>query len=406
MSKKISKNVNFLGIKNLQKIINKLGIKAKELECEGVSNISQLLTGAKAITEKVSAPALVKKINEIIEEKQIDLEFDVTIDLLLGKINIITNDLLNDLEKEAKDSKISSSTISDIDNNIKELPNEKAIEFLFDVIQILYYDDFGNAHLVRKYALKLLNLKLDFDNRMKAYKDLIISYRCLKKYDDIVYVAESIEDELNNCRNKSIKSSCYTNIAFAYYKEGKSKESICYYKKLKQLGKNNNELLYLTQEADLYATENDFKKAEKMYMNVISKASIKGDYNYIVNSYSNIADIYRERDLLDEAKQYINKAIDKINCGVINIFKLNVYYNAFLIYNEFEVLEELFYKALPLAIELKNLEKINFLIHHMFNEYLKNKEYNKIFNIIEQTKGLGINPDILVEVIENIKNSL
>lgn len=404
----MSKNVNWVGIKNLEKIIKKLGIKAKELECVGVSNISQLLTGVKAITKKVSAPALVKRIYEIADEKGIDIGFEVSVDLLLGRINIISNDILKELEKEVTNNNVSINTINSINNNLKGLCNDDAIEFLNDTIQVFNNNIYANAEFIEKYAKKLLRLKLNLNQKMKAYQELIRAYRGLRKYKEIIYVAETIEEDLQICKDKDIKISCYYNIAFAYYKEKKLEECMPYYKKLKHFGEID-EFFYFTLESNIFASKKEFDRAEKGYMNVLEKAKEKCNNDYIVDSCANLAALYDEMKLNDKAKESLENAVNSINCATSKLSKSNAYYIAFKIYakcysDEIEKIEEFFYKALTPIIEVNDLSKLNVLVEVMFNKYFEINSYDKVIETSDKIKGLNINSDILFKVIDFIQN--
>lgn len=404
----MSKNVNWVGIKNLEKIIRKLGIKAKELECVGVSNISQLLTGAKAITEKVSAPALVEKIKQISHEKGIDIGFEVNVDLLLGRINIITSDILKDLEKEVITNTISEDTVNSINNNLKELSNDDAISFLNDTIQVFNNNIYLNAEFIEKYAKKLLRLKLNFNQKMKAYQELIRAYRGLRKYNEIIYTAETIEEDLQICKDKDIKISCYYNIAFAYYKEKRFEECMPYYKKLKNFGEVD-EFFYFTLESNRFASKKEFDKAEKGYMNVLKKAKAQYNNDYIVDSCANLAALYDEMKLNDKAKKSLEDAVNSINCSTSKLSKCNTYYIAFKIYvkcypDEFNMIEEFFNKALMSVIDVNDLGKLNIIVEIMFNKYFEINAYDKVIETSNKIKGLKINSEILFRVIDFIQN--
>lgn len=399
-------SVNLTGAKNLRKIRVDLGLAQRELECENAQNISQLETGGKAITEDVSAPALVQKIKQVMKEKGLSLPYEVTIDLLLGKFNIITDDILKKL-KAAKT--ITTDIIFDIDINIKELSNDDSIEFINQVIDILNEDSCKNAELMRKYALKLLKLDLDFDNRIQANRTLIKAYSWLRKYDDVIATAENIEDDIEKCKDKEAKISLYTNIAVAYYQEKRYDESLQYLRKLKVIDKNN-EFFYLSLESAILAMKGDLKRAEKSCFNLLNIAKNKVNNDYVVESYSKLSDVYNKMNLKDKAKEYVDYALESINCGTLRVHRFNAYFNAYEIYNELNEdrnkIEELFLKAYPLAIELNYINKLELLFENAFDRYFEERKYNDIANILKQAKGLKIKSEILEKVMERMAESL
>lgn len=409
----MSRNVNRVGAKNLRKIRSLLAVKQYELECEGAPNISQLETGAIAITKDVSAPALEKKIIEVAERKGITLPDDIKsnlFNLLLGTENIITNDIL---EKVSKEKNISLESMKDIDSSLKDLSIKDLRGFLKDLMQILSKKDIYvkiNAKATKKYANKFLQLNLDNDTRIKVYRQLIRAYLGLRNYEEVADIAESIECDIDMCSNKEDKCSCYSNIAFAYQQLDNLNERVKYLKKLKQLGKYD-EFFYLSLNSDRHLLNNNFKEAEIGYLNILSKAKSQLNNDYIVDSHSSLANVYNEMGLEDKAKEYINKALININCGTSRVYRLNAYYTAFNIYNKFfheniENVEEFFWNAFPFAIELNNLKKLNKIVDKMVDRYLELNQQEKIYKIASKLKGIDINPDILLKIIESNKINL
>lgn len=408
-----SKNVNRVGAKNLRKLRNMLGVRQRDLECEGVPNVSQLETAAIAITDDVSAPALEKKIIEVASEKGIILPDDIKsnlINILLGKENIITNDILKKVNKE-KD--ISLESIQDIDSIIQDLSIKELQDFFKDLIQVLSKKDMYvkiNAKSTKKYVNKFLQLNLDNNTKIKAYRQLIRAYLGLRNYEEVVDIAESIEYDIDICSDKDDKCSCYSNIAFAYQELDNLNGSLKYSKKLKELGKYD-EFFYLSLESDRYLLNNDFKEAEIGYLNILSKAKIKMNNDYIVDGYSSLAKVYTEMNFQDRAKENINEALKNITCGTSRVYKLNAYYTAFTIYDKYfddniEKIESFFWSAFYLAIELNNLKKLNNMVDKIVDRYLNLNKDNKIYEITSKLNGIKINPDILLKIIETNKKYL
>lgn len=408
----MSKNVNYVGAKNLRKLRNLLGVKQYELECEGAPNISQLETGAIAITKDVSAPALKRKIIEISEEKGITLPDDIKLNLfslLLGKINIITNDILKKVDGEKV---ISKKSIKDIDDSIKDLSYEDIRAFLNDLIQILSEKDMyvkANAKATKKYANKFLQLNLDNDYKIRAYRQLIRAHLGLRDYEEVVDIADLIENELEICKNKEDQCSCYNNIALACHKEGKLDESAYYFKKAKQLGKGDD-FFILTLESARDMKKKKFKEAEKGYLNILNKAKNEDNNDYIVESLSNLADVYYEDNIKEKSKESIDEALNSIICGTSKVFRANAYFNAFNIYNKFfsediEKIEEFFWAAFQLLIDTNHSERLNDLLEKAIDRYLQSNEYEKIYLIIDSLKGVkDVSSDPLLKIIENMKN--
>lgn len=392
-------NINLIGAKNLRKIRRDLGLKQRELECENAQNISQLETGVKAITEDISAPALFERITQIMKERGLTLPYEVTIDLLLGTTNIITNDLLKRL-KAARI--ISLKMVQEIDDTLKDLSKEDSISFLNDAILILGENDCVNAELIMKYSLKFLKL----DSDLKAYKWLINSYSWLNKHEDVVNIAKTIEEDIDRCKDKEIKYSCYRNISRALYYEEKDDECLHYLKKLKLLGKDS-EFFYLTLESAIFRRRGNNERAEKVYLKILDKATLKNENDYIVDSISNLSGLYEEMGSIEKAREYANKAISSIRVSTERTFIFNAYYNAFEVYikhfsNEIEEIEQFLFKALPLAIEMNLTQWVDKLFEKSFNMYFEKGEYNKISNILKQVNTINIKSEILEKLIGKI----
>lgn len=395
------KNVDLTAGRNFKKIRKDLGILQDDLRIEGViQNISELETGAKNVSDKVGL-AILERIHQIAKEKNFTFDYDVTLDVLQGKTNIVTNDILKRLRKGINDK-----LLREIDNDLNKMTNDEAVKFILDVENVLCERAEKikeNSIFINQYASKLLNYELEIDIRAKAYAYIVLSYCSLKKFKEAADMAKIAENVIELSQMEKTKASYYSNMANAYYRIYKYQESLSFLKKLKNLGVYVDELFYFTLEADILAMKNKFKRAEKGYLNVLAKAEKKGDINYSVNSYSNLADVYRKTNLTDQAKIYIEKALIKINFRTDGIFKLNAYYNAMLIYNEdLEKVEELFWKALPIAINLNDIEKVNSLIKIMLDEYMQNKMYDKICKVVDTVKGMDVNSDIFGEIIKNM----
>lgn len=399
----MSKNVNFIGARNLRKIRVDLGLAQRELECEHAQNLSHLENGVKAITEDKSAPALIEKIKEVMNERGLTLPYEVTIDLLLGKSNIITNDILKRLKAKKT---ITLKMIEEIDNCLKDLPCEEAIIFLSDVTHILNNYEPANANTLKKYSLQLLKLDVDWDIKVRGNRTLITAYSWLNKHDEIINIAETIEQNIDRCKDKEVKVSCYRNIARAYYCVGNDNRCMDYLKKLKLLGKGN-EFFTLTLESAIFAKRRDFNRAERIYFKILDKAESTCNSDYIVESCSNLAGMYDEMGLKDKAREYLNRAIESIRVSTQKIFIFNTYYNGFVIYNKYfndevQEIEVFLQKSFSLAVELNLKHKVNKLFDIAFNMYFESNNLNKIADMLEQIDEINIKSEILLKVMKNM----
>lgn len=400
-------SVNLIGAKNLRKIRRDLKLKQRELECENAQNVSHLENGVKAITEDVSAPALVEKINQVMKERGLSLPYEVTVDLLLGKANIITNDLLKRL-KAARI--ITLKMIEEINDTLKDLAKEERVSFLSDVIDILGENDCANAELIKDYSLKFLKLDSDWNIKIKVYKWLITADSWLNKHDDVINTSKSIEEEIDRCKDKDIKCACYKNIARSYYCEDKDDECLYYLKKLELLGKDN-EFFYLTLKSNVFRRRGNNEKAENVYLKLLNKAEEKNDSDYIVDTSSNLSGLYDDMGLKEKAREYANKAIDGIRVSTKKTFIFNAYYNAFVIYSEHfkeenSIIEEYLLKAFKLAIELKLTHRVTKLFERAFNMYFEQKKFNEITNLLNQVEEINIKSDIFKKLMQNMAQQL
>lgn len=335
------------------------------------------------------------------KEKGLTLPYEVTIGLLIGETNLVTSDILKRL-KAAK--VVTLKMVEEIDNTSKDLKDNDIVDFLVDVVETLKEKGSKCATLIIKYCLKLIKYDMDYDNKVQTYRALIAGYSWSEKYDDVVYIAESMEVEIDRVKDKTTKVSCYANIANAYYKQEKYDECLYYLKKLKLLGKDN-EFFYLTLECNVLVKKGQFEKAEKAYFKILNKAIEKSDNDYTVDGYSNISALYDDMKLKNKAKEYVNKAIDNIRVSTSKIFIFNTYYNAYMIYtnyfnDEVEKIEEFFSKAFPLAIELNYNERITKLLERAFNIYFDKGEYTKIKDMLGQIEEVNIKSKMLLKLMK------
>lgn len=382
---------------NLRKVRIDHKITQTELGCKNIERyvINKIEKGKQEMNQK-QAMILANRFIEILKIKGLEPLYPINADILLGKKSIMIDELIIQLKNNIDNS-------SDIDNALKSMDNDESIKFLKKIINVLIEEISSNGDRVKEYCHKLLNLNIDRETKIITYNNLIKACHSLGQFKEAIVFAKFINDEIENIIDDKVKVSFYSNVAKSFLKEEKYNECLLFIDKGKLYNKDEEEdLIFLTLEADAYSMLREFKNAEKGYLNVINKSNKTGNYNYSINAYSNIADIYRKNCDLEVAKRYINIAIEELGKFEVNtIFKLNVYFNYLLISiveSNIDDIERYSDISLQLAIKTNNTQKQNRIILELVEFYIKNNMEQKINKLIKNISKYNMKLDYEVAV--------
>lgn len=388
----------------LKKIRTDLSLKQKDLKCEGIQNISRLENGESQMSYTI-AKRLCKKINEIITDKHIILDYEVTEELLMGRTSILRDDVLYKL-KSCEDEE---NAFEEINQIISNLNGDEAVEFIVDVLNVLSNDIYKYSDYVCNYCYKAVNYSLSPISKIDIFNHLIKAYFVQNQFIAVIGLGKSLISDVIKSGTVNQKEKFFGNIANAYIQVEEYENCYKTLRLVSSFTSKETELYFLFLRAVSKVKMNDIFGATKAYEEIINKASKINNYNYIANSYSNIGDLYLDRDL-DMARKNINKSIELIDkCDNLK-FILNCYYNKFLLSlkeNNFDSIDCFLEKSIKLAVKLNDNIIKDKLINNMVEYYIvNNSEYNIldfIKKIIERHK-VELETDSFQFCIKHIKD--
>jgi len=203
----------------LKKIRRDLSLRQKDLKCEGLSNISRIENREAPISYTI-AKRLCNKINKIIEERNIKLDYPVTIDLLIGKTKVLRNDLLDRLEYCENENTI----FEEINQVISNLDNNAAIEFILNVLKILNEDAYKYNEIICDYCYRIIHYSLPSRIRIDIFNYLIKSYFIQNQHVVVIGIGKSLESEVYENATQEQKEKFFGNIANSYFQIGNYNE--------------------------------------------------------------------------------------------------------------------------------------------------------------------------------------
>lgn len=398
--------VNKRGIKPmsaniLKKVRKDLGIKQRELSCEKIKNISRFESGEMELSPS-SAVILCKKIKGIMKERDLVLDYEITPELLLGKTTFITDELIQQLNKSIKTP---YEVLERIDSTLTKLDDDNAINLIKNTIIILNNEAYLNAQYISEYCYRLLKYSISDEFKIDIYNYLIKSNFILCQYETIIAICKSIINDVLQYGSIEQKEKFFINMANSYFELRQCDEcekTLRYIRKYKDY-----ELQGLTLSAICKTLKNDIEGSRKIYESIINLSRKSNNICFIINSYSNLADIYKDIDI-DASSAYIKRAIELISEDVDKQFIFNVYYNYLLIninLNDIAISEELFKLTFDLANELKNKGYQNKTVKSIISLYRQNNQHAKIYNIIKYLKNncnYMVDSDIIIETLKEL----
>lgn len=368
----------------LRKIRADLSLKQKDLKCEGLQNVSRLENGEAQMSYLV-AKRLCKKINEIIKEKCVILDYEVTEDLLMGWTSILIDDALYKLKTRENEDTI----FEEINQIIFNLNSDEAIEFIIKTLEILNTDIYKYNEEICNYCYKLLNYNLTDYIRIEVLNYLIRAHFIQNQYRAVVSIGKSFSNEVHKNATNEQKEKFFGNIANAHYHLKQYKDCEVCLKSIISFNNKETELFFLSLQATCKGKLGNKDDAIKIYENIINKSGEINNIEYMANSYSDIGDLYLKSDI-ELAKKYINKSIELTSRCKNKKFILNCYYNKLLLSIEENNIESIKYSfnfSMSLAKDLNDDIVQNKLVLQILNYCIENKMDDDLVKFIVYLKN-------------------
>lgn len=351
------------GNEEIRKARRELGITQEELSFSGMTKsvIAKLECGERKLNSK-QASRLAARFEE--------LGYEISSKVLMGQDRDI-DEVLKSLE-----TNINKEKLEEIDNIILNLNNDKAVELILGIVDILKKDIYLYASVILKYILKLNGFNINKETYINVNMELMRIYTVLCNYDSVLIVASAIsiyEDEFN----KKESTSYNFNIANAYYYLGDYDKSDKYLNKAKKFNERSSEMHILTVKSNICTMKRKFKEAIELNNKIIARAKEQNKHFYIANSLSNIAFILTEQEELEEAQKYINEAFTFYD-SIDTYYRFNLVNNKFYldIKKNIATFEE-FKQLIILALESKDTDRLSENVILYFSYYTKNENPEK-----------------------------
>lgn len=390
----------------LRQIREELDVTQEQFSFEKLSrrSISNIEIGKK-IMNPYTANIIVERVHDLKRQLKISTEKNIT-----------TEYLLEDIDAQArKEIKKIINALSKQNNEVQIKEKIKRAEniircFKVDETLVIELNNSAKEHYIKVYnlseALKYIlnNLKIylfkkDEYNALLMKEDLIKVYYLMGYYDNVAIEAQDIEMNYNIKCISQYKNICY-NAALAYYYLRKYDISLNWLEKINENEINKcRQLQILELKANILSKKKRYEEAEEIYYFIVKEASENSLYELKSNNYSNIADVYREKNNKEKAFEYINKALKVKATNYRTI--MNVNYNAFLIavkYMDNNNLHKYFEQALKYATFLKKIDiqlKLftNYLIYCINGKLNSKVEY--IMSLINSDKYIKLDEGVL-----------
>ena len=247
--------------------------------------------------------------------------------------------------------------------------------------------------------------------RIEAFNCLIRAYFCQSQYKAVILIGKSIFYDVNKYGKRNQKEKFFGNMANAYFNEGMYSEAGHMLKYINNYSSKTIELYFLTLKAAVKSKLDILDEAVVIYKDIINKSLDINDYNYLVNSYSNIGDIYLYKDI-NIAKEYIEKAITLINnCSNIK-YNLNCYYNKFLLEiqlkNDITNIEYWFNVSMKYAVETNDCRYQDKLVLNLMHSYISYNMEDAILeklSMIKHEYNYIANNNVIIECAKHVNSS-
>lgn len=381
------------GNQDIKRIRKELGITQGQLAFSGMarSTIASWENGERVINHKQAA-RLAAHLQEM-------FGYQVSAKVIMGQDKDIA-EILKPIQKGT----ITEAKLIGLDNIISNENNDRAVEIILSIIEILKVNADMYAKYMLKYILKLNEFKLEKNDYIQVNLDLMMVYEILNDFNSVLIASSAIKIYIDEF-SKHDKLRYFFNLSNAYYKLKKYIKAREYLKKAKKFAEPKYTLNILSLESNILISEKKFNEVIAINKKIIVEAKILKIENYIANSKSNIAYILIRQKKLDEAGQYIREAMTYIN-NIDNLNKLNILNNKFYFeLNTNSAMLSSFKLLILLSIKLDNEIRINENIE-LFIKYSirNNKTINEFLEIFDFLKvnNISVDANLKLEVVQHI----
>lgn len=382
------------GNQQIKRIRKELGITQAELSFHGMTKsvIAKLESGERELNPK-QASMLATRFEEF--------GYIVSAKVLMGQDKDVVEIL------RLIGNNINEKKLKQIDTLLLELENDKAVELILGIIQILKSDVDLYAKYILKYILKINEFNISKEIYIKTSLDLMGIYEILHNFNSVLIVASAINIYVDTF-NRHDTFKYYYNLANANYKLKQYSKAKEHLKIAKKFAESKYKLNILTLEGNILVMQKKFVEAITINKKIIGEAKILKLYDYTANSKSNIAYMLMELKKNDEAKQYIDEAMDYIN-DISDLNKFNVIINKFYLELNINALTlDSFKKLISLSVKLNDKIRRDENIEFFIDNYIKNnkepKKFLEIFDFLS-SKNIIVDSNLKLKVIRYICNS-
>lgn len=390
----------------LKKIREDIGVTQKMLKGKGLDNISRLERGEMTLTYATAA-ILKDKLIEVAKEKNPNLGYEITVDLLLNKTEFVTLELI----KRLKDNRESTDNIlMEIDEKIESLDINNNIKLLTETIQVLAErkDKCKYSKKIKDYCYKLIKLNISRDSVVVAHLNLIKAHYNLSEYESVIAVYKIVEQMVIETY---FKEQLLGITALAHFELEQYIQCEDMLNKIDNYSSAERELFYLTKKASCNILTGKLEVAENIYCKVLDKSIEINNNNYLLNTYSNLIDIYLSLDNINKATELLNKA-EKIFYLVKD---KQILFNASLSWLIFEIrcnnkdkVKEVFNNTYRLATEMSNsrlkIKALNQIIQFYKEHDLKSEIYNLIMQLTKEYNS-KLDSEVILGAIRFLNDS-
>lgn len=376
----------------IKKRRERLGLKQKDLICKGInqSTLSAIENGTRNINP---IQAL------LIAEQFTKLDCPTTSEMIMG---VVTNNDINDLiEKFLLNPK---KNVKGIDDLLEYVSEREAIKIIFKILEELKKNIYKPRYLdyALKYLMIITKYNLDHDEYIKRNTYLIFIYRALNDYSKVIITYNNIKDE---DMELDYKLRNMLNAAESYFCQEDYEESIKLIKDIKKLDYSNYEIQTLNLEANILLGMKKYNESMEINRIILKKAIKIHSQNYIANSKSNMAYIYIQLNLIEEANKCLRESLNLIE-HIDAHYKMNVIDNVFY----FEVYcnvptFETFRNVIKLMAISNGEKRIDINIEYFVEYIIKNnkniEEFEKLFKILNSF-NVSMNSNIKLKIIEYV----
>lgn len=380
----------------IKRIRKMLGITQRKLGATFVtrSMISQLENEKSKLTPYL-AMKLSKRINEIADKEEIDLNIDSSFlleSMEMQAIRILENDL--------RELKILKMSDKQLEFNEKIIEVEKKLEKidLYDKVKLyelsadFYFEkyDFEEAEVYILKCLKMVVRNRDEKSTIKLIAKLMRIYGSMEKYKAVISLAAYVNKLISKQHviEADIIKNIYFDQALALKKLGEYDKCIELLNKIRvNFSINKKKILDMDMlEANCYLELQDYKKVEQIYLRILNK-SVDIDYNLIAAlACANLAELYFKIKKISLAEDYIERAVGIKNINDDSIIS-QIYYERFKIYSSkpknIQLVRESFNDAIHKLNICKNKDLLAKVIEEMCDYCIQERSKDDVLKILE-----------------------